>query len=202
MQNIYINIKKRRLELGITQYELAKRLGYKDKSSIAKIEKGLVDIPPSKLSAIADELNTTVNELINSSKTKDNKEIISENIKYYMNLKDVRATDVAKVLGIAMATFSDWVNAKSYPRIDKIELLADYFGVSKSELIEEKTDNDNILKKIKKYNILLHEAENLKIQIMQEIEQNGSDVTTWTRTVTDISKFLMYIDEDKASELL
>ena len=38
-----------------------------------------------------------------------------------------------------MPTFSDWINAKTYPRIDKIELLANYFGVLKSDLVEDKS---------------------------------------------------------------
>ena len=36
-----------------------------------------------------------------------------------------------------MPTFSDWVNAKTYPRIDKIELMANYFGISKADLVED-----------------------------------------------------------------
>ncbi len=38
-----------------------------------------------------------------------------------------------------MPTFSDWVNAKTYPRIDKIELMANYFGISKSDLVEDRS---------------------------------------------------------------
>ena len=37
-------------------------------------------------------------------------------------------------------TFCDWVNGKKYPRMDKIEILANYFGILKSDLIEEKTE--------------------------------------------------------------
>lgn len=37
-----------------------------------------------------------------------------------------------------MPTFSDWVNAKTYPRIDKIEMMANYFGISKSDLVERR----------------------------------------------------------------
>ena len=35
------------------------------------------------------------------------------------------------------STVLDWVNAKTYPRIDKIELMANYFGIEKADLIEE-----------------------------------------------------------------
>lgn len=68
-----------------------------------------------------------------------NKEIMAKNIKKFMSLKNVSATDVCLALKIKQNTFSDWVNAKSYPRIDKIELMARYFNIMKSELIEDKT---------------------------------------------------------------
>lgn len=56
---LYKNIKARRIELGLTQSELASKLGYADKSMIAKIEKGVVDIPLSKIEAFARALKTT-----------------------------------------------------------------------------------------------------------------------------------------------
>lgn len=65
-----------------------------------------------------------------------NKEIMANNIRYYMSINGLRATDVCKTLNIPMATFSDWIHARTYPRIDKIELMANYFGISKSDLVE------------------------------------------------------------------
>ncbi|MDD6332313.1 MAG: helix-turn-helix transcriptional regulator [Clostridium sp.] len=61
---LYKNIRARRLQLGFTQSELAKKLGYADKSAIAKIEKGMVDLPQSKIKAFADVLETTPAELM------------------------------------------------------------------------------------------------------------------------------------------
>lgn len=52
-------IKQRRVELGITQLELAERIGYKSKTSINKIELGVQNLKQSKIKAIADALNTT-----------------------------------------------------------------------------------------------------------------------------------------------
>lgn len=46
--------------------------------------------------------------------------------------------DVCADLGFSYFTFSDWVNGKKYPRMDKVEMLAKYFGCLKSDLIEEK----------------------------------------------------------------
>ena len=59
MLEIFKRIRARREELGISQEELAKRLGYKSRSSINKIEKGENDIPQSKIVAFAQALQTT-----------------------------------------------------------------------------------------------------------------------------------------------
>ena len=79
-----------------------------------------------------------------------NKKIMSENIKKYMEQAGVTATDICSTLKIPMPTFSDWINAKTYPRIDKIEMLANYFGILKSDLVEDKSyfsDNKNNIAK-------------------------------------------------------
>ena len=64
-----------------------------------------------------------------------NKEIMSMNIKHYMELKGVDRMQLSEDLNVSYTTISDWINAKTYPRIDKIELMANYFGVDKSALV-------------------------------------------------------------------
>lgn len=66
-----------------------------------------------------------------------NKEVMAKNIKKYLAIKGVTATDVASHINVPLSTFSYWVNARTYPRIDKIEMMANYFGVKKSALVEE-----------------------------------------------------------------
>lgn len=66
-----------------------------------------------------------------------NKDVMAKNIKIHMESAGVTAKDICSTLNIPMATFSDWIHAKTYPRIDKIEMLANYFGVSKADLIED-----------------------------------------------------------------
>lgn len=61
---LYKNIRNRRIELGLTQAELAEKIGYRSISTIAKIERGINDIPQSKIKAFADALNTTPGELM------------------------------------------------------------------------------------------------------------------------------------------
>ena len=64
MNDLYKNIKIRREFLKMTQDELAKKLGYKTRSSVNKIELGLSDIPQSKIEAFAKALNTTPGDLM------------------------------------------------------------------------------------------------------------------------------------------
>lgn len=72
-----------------------------------------------------------------------NKDIISQNIKHYMTELGKDRNQVCEDLDIKYSTFTEWVNGKKYPRIDKIEKLANYFGVSKSDLIEKRVENDS-----------------------------------------------------------
>lgn len=70
-----------------------------------------------------------------------NKEIFAKNLKYYMNKYNLDNTTMAKNLKVPYNTFLEWVNGGAYPRIDKIEMLANYFNILKSDLIEEKQKN-------------------------------------------------------------
>ena len=67
------------------------------------------------------------------------KEVFAKNLKRYMDRAGKTQREMADIVGVSAPTFSDWINAKKYPRIDKIEILADYFGIMKSDLIEDKT---------------------------------------------------------------
>lgn len=67
-----------------------------------------------------------------------NREIFSKNLQYYMNLYNKTRIQVAKDIGVSYTTFTSWIKDTNYPRIDKIELLANYFRVNKADLIENK----------------------------------------------------------------
>lgn len=64
MNPLYTNIRNRRIELGMSQEELAQKMGYTSRSTIAKIEAGKNDIPQSKIQAFAVALNTTPGRLM------------------------------------------------------------------------------------------------------------------------------------------
>lgn len=64
MLKLYENIKRYRIEAKLSQAELARRTGYTDRSSIAKIEKGLVDLSQSKIKQFAEVLGVTPGHLM------------------------------------------------------------------------------------------------------------------------------------------
>lgn len=69
-----------------------------------------------------------------------NKQIMADNIKRLLKAKGLNPRQLAIALDFKYTTVNDWVNAKTYPRIDKIEMLANFFNVSKSDLVENKTE--------------------------------------------------------------
>lgn len=77
-----------------------------------------------------------------------NKDILAKNLRKYISESGKDRTTVAEDLGFPYSTVTDWVNGKKYPRINNIEKIAEYFNVSKSELIEDfeeiKKDNDRL----------------------------------------------------------
>lgn len=65
-----------------------------------------------------------------------NKDVFAYNLRRYMEKKGIDRNQLCRALGLKYSTVSEWISAKKYPRIDRIELLAKYFGVQKSNLIE------------------------------------------------------------------
>lgn len=74
-----------------------------------------------------------------------NKEVMAKNIRYYMEKRGLNAKDFSIELDFKYSTVLDWLNAKTYPRIDKIEMMANYFNIEKSDLVEDKDkEKENI----------------------------------------------------------
>lgn len=76
-----------------------------------------------------------------------NKEIFAKNLSYYVDKSGKSQKELAEVAGVAPSTFNDWIKGKKYPRIDKIEILANYFRILKSDLIEEKSEEHREMQK-------------------------------------------------------
>lgn len=72
----------------------------------------------------------------------ENKKIIARNIKKFMEIKGVNNREFCDALGFKYTTFMDWINGVTYPRIGKIEMMANYFGCEKADLIEDRHPSD------------------------------------------------------------
>lgn len=66
-----------------------------------------------------------------------NKKVMGMNIRRNIDRMGITRKDFAKAIGVPYSSLTDWINGKSYPRIDKIEMMARYFGVQKSDLVED-----------------------------------------------------------------
>lgn len=69
-----------------------------------------------------------------------NKEVFSRNLKHYIAESGKDRRELAKIWGFPYSTVTEWINGRKYPRIDRIEKMANYFGVLKSDLIEDKSE--------------------------------------------------------------
>lgn len=96
-----------------------------------------------------------------------NREVFARNLSYYINISGRDQKEIAKVVGVAPSTFNEWVKGKKYPRIDKIELLANYFGILKSDLIEEHNDKKDI-----SHTIAVTEGEQMMLDLFRLIPED------------------------------
>lgn len=104
-----------------------------------------------------------------------NKIVFSENLKYYIAKTGVLQRDVAKVAKVSEGTICDWLKSRSYPRMDKIQLLAEYWGIQMSDLVEERSvDNKYYLQKEAKM-IAEDLAKNPNVLVMFQKFQKLSD---------------------------
>ena len=95
-----------------------------------------------------------------------NKEIFSKNLSYYVQRCGRDQKEIAEVVGVAPSTFNEWVKGKKYPRIDKIEMLANYFRILKSDLIEDKE------KKSTPIEPMLSEGEKKLVELFRQVPED------------------------------
>lgn len=72
-----------------------------------------------------------------------NKTVMAENIKFYMQIHEENRKDLSKLFDVPYTTLCDWINGKTYPRIDKIELMARHWGIEKADLVEPPRQKKN-----------------------------------------------------------
>lgn len=66
-----------------------------------------------------------------------NKEIMAKNIRRYLDAKGITMKDLSIAINVPYTTVCDWCKGATYPRIDKIELMSQFFGINKADLVED-----------------------------------------------------------------
>ena len=94
-----------------------------------------------------------------------NKAIFARNLAMYLTRSGKSQREMAEIVGVSSSTFNDWINGRKYPRIDKIEFMANYFGILKSDLIEDKNE-------VSPSEIVLTEGEEKLIELFRKVPED------------------------------
>ena len=66
------------------------------------------------------------------------KKIFAKNLRHYLDRENKTQKEVADAIGVSPQTFNTWLQMVALPRMGKVQALADYFGINKSDLLEDK----------------------------------------------------------------
>lgn len=209
-------IRKERELADISQTDLAEKIKI-SKQTLYKYEKNIItNIPSDKIEAIAKALNISESYLMGWSEEKGDeatsdlgndedlyKRTFSKNLKKYMYLKSKTQSDLINDLGFNKSAVSTWCSGSRLPRMDKVQMLADYFGIEKSDLLEEKiaTPMDYLdtatLKQLNRTNIDKVNVYSRNLLNIQNMEDNSFDViAAHERTDTNITNEMIEHDND------
>ena len=73
---------------------------------------------------------------------KEFNEVFSRRLRYYLGKNNMTQKDLAIALGVGTTAVSDWINGRKSPRMSKVDAMCDLFGCARSDLVEEKPEQD------------------------------------------------------------
>lgn len=112
----------------------------------------------------------------------------AQNLKNIMQKRNKTQSDLVKDLSFRQATVSDWLNGKKYPRMDKVEKLANYLGVSINELLMQSVSEPPVPA------IQLTDQEKSMIKKYRQLNADGKLV------IDDQIDFMLYKQEQSAEK--
>lgn len=126
----------------ITQTDLAHRLGVSTQS-VTNWCKGAKSPRMDKIDAMCKIFHCRRSDLMEEPKEVDQRKIFARNLNKYLEQYDKTQKEVADAIGVIPSTFNTWCLGIALPRMGKVQALADYFHINKSDLIEDKNDNNS-----------------------------------------------------------
>lgn len=131
------------------------------------------------------------------------RKILSKKLNYYLNKNHKTQKEVADFLHISTTTFNNWCMGISLPRMGKIQMLADYFGIEKSDLLEEKIKSSidyldtAVIKQLNKTNIEKVNIYSRNLLNIQNMEEHSYDViAAHERTDIKVTDEMIEYDND------
>jgi transcriptional regulator with XRE-family HTH domain len=145
MTELYKNIKLLREKLGMSQDELALLTGYTNRSSIAKIEKGIVDLSRTKIELFAKALNVSPGELMgweeNSSEqdistlTEKKNSTFDKRLKEAMLKRNIKSIELSERTKIPKSSISQYLSGYAEPKTDRTYTIANVLNISPAWLL-------------------------------------------------------------------
>lgn len=138
-ETVYQRIRRIRTDKGMTQLDLAKKVGYSGKDMVSRVESGQIDISRNRLIQFADALGVSPRYLLDGSGQAgdDYVHIFSRRLRYYINIKGTTQEQVAEYVGVSPATVSFWCSGARVPRMDKVDNLCKFFDCSADDLLTD-----------------------------------------------------------------
>ena len=115
----------------------------------------------------------------------DQTRIFSTNLNRYLNESHKTQIEVANAIGVSQQTFNTWSRGIALPRMDKIQKLADYFGIGKNDLIDEPK---------KDYNVVISPSESGD-PIIVEVKRISEDMSTDSKI--QLLKYARFLKESE-----
>lgn len=186
MSTLGDNILYMRKQLGLTQEELAQRVGYKSKSSINKIELGLNDIPRSKVVKFAEALGTTPARLMGYSLTVGERtnRSIAHNIQHHREQANLSQKQFADLLGVDEAVVADLESGSTALKKEMLYKICDVLHLIPGNIMprddEELTEDEEYLlsrrDKEAPDQIKLTEGERMLLDLFRQIPEDQQKV--------------------------
>lgn len=165
-------IKSRRIQLGMTQEELALKLGYKSKSSINKIEIGVQDLPQKKIEAFAKALETTPAELMGwAEPPKSGFTFVAPS-----SLDEISKSFGEEILKKQeLKRLSDSVNAHYQGVQTDAQAPSYYIDAETRQLAQELHDNPDLSVMLDAYKTLSPRDAKLVMEMVRRMQNEGTD---------------------------
>ena len=114
------------------------------------------------------------------------KQIFSQNLRYYMSINNKEQIDLINDLGFNKSAVSTWCNGTRLPRMDKVNMLAEYFNINRSDLIEDRQTVPDTT--VKSFQCDTDDEANLILSYRKLNDKNKQKCTAYTNTLLTTQK--------------